>query len=548
MASRRATLPDGSTPEGSEAKRAFSQVRSLLMLIIRSGEFRSIMKESVSIIQGIMAGGKQVSLKGDRKLASNLRDLAIKMSQNPEYKAVSEKLLGIFGTFKQGTYFARDALVSQDLLITFDQMWDEGTAIVQEFFGVEGPTIFSQELLILYVTAYNDPAAMSVLREFRSFFEEAVRNPQVLNDEAKMDHAVELINRARIILRSDPYKIHMRRLLEGAKIMIHYLSNDPLSCELAGNIAKLVADIGFDAQGRPDLFAIADSLNQIKLLLIPVITKELSNFPVPRITSSDAKMEMTIENILVETRDILPAIFDIEAKSRSRVAAYSMSNQHFATILRVSAEGIKPYFDNVYFYFRRKVFPRVSDEGIVQIDFTKGPGISLDIQWILESAGPELPLELHLYKVKCRVANLRLKFEQTRYRFIENAMTRLFATQIRRQIALSIVKKLTQALEGINIKLNQILLKKPQIGVTNKLNESMKAMLKKKSKAERKPASTPQTQLPQSNVPVIRQAIVTQQTSVPIVISSVPSYVINEIKPLNLPTASFQPFPSVSAV
>lgn len=96
------------------------------------------------------------------------------------------------------------------------------------------------------------------------------------------------------------------------------------------------------------MFAIAESLNQIKLLIIPgtftflpsfiqVITKELSNFPIPRITSSDEKMELTIENILLEARDIVPAIFDIEAKSRSRIAAYSLSNQKFATILRVSA-------------------------------------------------------------------------------------------------------------------------------------------------------------------------------------------------------------------
>lgn len=94
---------------------------------------------------------------------------------------------------------------------------------------------------------------------------------------------------------------------------------------------KLGADFAFDDQGRPDLFVIQQSLSQMKGILVPVITKQLANLPIPKIEGSNPKYDFSVDGMILHVGDLLPEFVNFQTKTDTRMNVQRLATQKNST-------------------------------------------------------------------------------------------------------------------------------------------------------------------------------------------------------------------------
>src|SRR5690606_7709952 len=119
-------------------------------------------------------------------------------------------------------------------------------------------------------------------------------------------------------------------------------------------------------------------IHQMKGLMVPLIVEHLRWIPLPRIEGSNDTYDYWFDNVVFSAPDLIPDKIHVRMVSEGDFDVNALSTDNFATLVRLSEEGIRTTLKDVHFWFRRKAFPRTEDSGYATVDFT-GDGAKLDI-------------------------------------------------------------------------------------------------------------------------------------------------------------------------
>jgi len=260
------------------------------------------------------------------------------------------------------------------------------------------------------------------------------------------------------------------------RLIFTNIKNDASRQDFSNKLAKLGADFAFDEQGRPDLFVIQESLSQMRGILVPVLSKQLANLPIPKIEGSNNKYDFSIDGMILNVGDLLPEFVNFRTKTDTRMSVQRLATQKNSTKIVMEVDKIRALFKDIRFFYRRKRMPKIEDHGIADVDLSQGTGVSVKIVWKLKSRLNQ-PYLLRLLKVKCSIDRLAITVRNAKHNVLDKLATKLFAGTIKKQMANAIVNNIINALQPLSVKLNELFKRKPLQGGASRLNDGMKAAL-----------------------------------------------------------------------
>jgi len=220
------------------------------------------------------------------------------------------------------------------------------------------------------------------------------------------------------------------RLLEEIQQVSVAIRDDPFRQKLAMDTKVLVEDfLYYDQMGRPQLNT--QVIGQLKSLLLPILKEQLAFIPLPRIEGSDEKMDYWIENVVLTTSDILPDNVKLDVRSKTLLNRPGMTG-NVVNVIRLKLDNVLIHLKDVRFWYRKKTFPKMTDEGFVDFFLTRN-GLRVTLE-ILTNFGEENIFSVN--NVKVSADRLKVKIHDSKHDFLYSILMGFFSGRMKREIEL----------------------------------------------------------------------------------------------------------------
>ncbi len=190
----------------------------------------------------------------------------------------------------------------------------------------------------LYRDADRDPELKGWFQNVNRYIRKALRQEGFVLQDSATEEWNRLYDQGQFLLR-DRYRDHANRILDEVKFLAEQFDRDPLNHQFGQTMQKLFTDLGNDENGKPTFkpHLVKDLTN----VILPDFFANVSYIPLPRIEYSDAMMDAVVENLVIESDNLMPNVFEFGSDNyvrwgRSGVAS-KMSNK---TLLSVSGVQI----------------------------------------------------------------------------------------------------------------------------------------------------------------------------------------------------------------
>lgn len=137
-------------------------------------------------------------------------------------------------------------------------------------------------------------------------------------EDAATDEWNALYDRGNFLLR-DRYRNHTDRILDELKFLADQFDQDPQNKKFGFAMQKLFTDLGNDENGKPTFKP--HLLKDLSEVIIPAALESVQYVPIPRIEYSDPQIDAVVENLIVESDNLMPNI--LEFASGENCSAYA---------------------------------------------------------------------------------------------------------------------------------------------------------------------------------------------------------------------------------
>jgi hypothetical protein len=225
----------------------------------------------------------------------------------------------------------------------------------------------------------------------------------------------ELYDKGRYLLR-ERYRSHSDRVFDEVKFLADQFESDPQNQALAGAFQKLFKDLGRDANGKvtfkPDL------LRDLRDIIIPSIFENVRYVPIPRIEVSDPMIDVVVENLTIESDNLMPNVVEFGSDNYFRWGRKKIANKRDNKIM-IAMSGIQADLRDVSYYIKKKEgFPAVTDRGVMDI-FLGGEGLSVKIAASTAQKNDKEHF-FKLDKVSVSIKNMDIKLKKSSHKILFN--------------------------------------------------------------------------------------------------------------------------------
>ncbi|BGP49902.1 hypothetical protein JCM10450v2_005807 [Rhodotorula kratochvilovae] len=206
----------------------------------------------------------------------------------------------------------------------------------------------------------------------------------------------------------------------------------------------------------------------------------------PESARPEEDVDLVIENLTLETANLLPNIFEIEARNYFKLSAFDNLGDVSKHAFWISFSQVQTDLKDVAFYIKKKTgFPRLTDSGYADV-FLGGKGLSGKVQ--IESTGRKH----HAFKVvdvKLKIDKLKFAVRDSKHSTLINLLRPLATGLIKTAVTKAMEAAIRAALEQVDAQLSDISERlddaKNQEG-TNKIDALKQSFADKKAEAQHK--------------------------------------------------------------
>jgi len=272
----------------------------------------------------------------------------------------------------------------------------------------------------IYRDADQDPELKSWFRQMDAYIRRCLKTQgYIMTDDANREWN-GLYDNGHFLLR-ERYRNHTDRVMDETKFIIDQFAQDQDSKQLGNSLQKLFTDLGQDENGKPKFKK--HLVKDITQVIIPDIFENVRYIPVPRIEYSDPMMDAVIENLVIESDNLMPNLFEISNDSYFRWGRKTVSNSNRQSFM-VSLSGIQCDLRDVSYYINKKTgFPSITDTGVADF-FLGGAGLGLK----LHLRTPKSTDRAHFFlceKVDVTINNLRVKLKKSQHKMLFGVLSPL---------------------------------------------------------------------------------------------------------------------------
>lgn len=278
----------------------------------------------------------------------------------------------------------------------------------------------------VYRDADRDPELRGWFRSIDGYVRKCLRETGFIMQDQATEEWDQLYNRGHFILR-ERYRDHTNRVLDEVKFLADQFDQDPLNKRFAASINKLFTELGNDKDGKPTFKPhLVKDLSQV---IIPGIFESVRYVPVPRIEYSDPTVDAIIENLVIESDNLMPNSFEFGYENNFRWGRKTATSGSKSKVL-VSVSGVQMDLRDVSYYINKKQgFPSLKDIGVMDI-YMGGTGFSFTLA--METADKnDRQHFFKINKVNVDIKSLNIKLKKSKHKLLFNLVKPLLFSIIR---------------------------------------------------------------------------------------------------------------------
>ena len=284
----------------------------------------------------------------------------------------------------------------------------------------------------MYTDADRDPELKKWFRNMDHYVRKCLKEKGFVMQDAATDEWNQLYDRGNFLLR-DRYRDHTNRVIDELTFLANQFDADPQNKRFANSVQKLFQELGNDENGKPTFKP--HLLKDLSNVILPGAFESVSYVPIPRIEYSDPMIDAIVENLVIESDNLMPNAFEIQSDNFFRWGRKTVTSRNKNKIM-VSVSGVQmdlkgkkhstrlnlfsltPCTDVSYYVKKKQGFPSLMDKGVMDI-FLGGTGFGFKMAMeTVDSSDRQ-----HFFKVNTvavDVKSLKLKVKQSNHKLLFN--------------------------------------------------------------------------------------------------------------------------------
>ncbi|KAF8956220.1 hypothetical protein BDZ97DRAFT_1852748 [Flammula alnicola] len=244
----------------------------------------------------------------------------------------------------------------------------------------------------------------------------------------------------------EKYSDHFDHLFNSIGKWFKAMGEDPINHQFGEDWARLTKDLLFDSEGslkfKPELW------NDVRKVILPTIIEQVGYIPIPRIEYSDDSLDLVVENLTLQGRNLFPNIVALEVNNFVKFSPYNAIKDDYRYRIRITLEQMQADMRDVAFYYRKKTgIAKMKDSGIADV-LLGGEGLSATID--LVSTRRDRSSVFRIHDVHVKIDTLKFAIRDSNHDFLYKTLRPLATSLIKRQIKKAIKDALTTGLEYVD--------------------------------------------------------------------------------------------------
>ncbi|PPQ90960.1 hypothetical protein CVT25_015686 [Psilocybe cyanescens] len=243
------------------------------------------------------------------------------------------------------------------------------------------------------------------------------------------------------------YRAHFEGLFDSVGRWFGAMGEDPINKQFGQDWARLTRDLLFDSEGslkfKPELWS------DIRKVILPALIDQIGYIPIPRVEYSDDALDLVVENLTLQGRNLLPNMVSFEAHNYVAFSPYNAISEQNSHRITVNLEQIQADMRDVAFYYRKKTgIPKMKDSGLADV-VLGGEGLSATIE-LVSTPSTDRSSVFHVHDVKVKVDTLKFAIRDSNHDFLYKTLRPLATGLIKKQIQKAIREALRTGMEYLD--------------------------------------------------------------------------------------------------
>ncbi|KAJ5777813.1 hypothetical protein N7520_001059 [Penicillium odoratum] len=285
--------------------------------------------------------------------------------------------------------------------------------LIERFANNTSLADFFESLNNIYRDADRDPELRGWFKNIDTYIRRCLREQGFIMEDEATRQWNELYEKGRYLIR-ERYRSHSDRILDEMKFLAEQFDKDPRNKALADSVQTLFKDLGRDAGGK--VVFKKHLLTDLRDIILPGIFENVRYVPIPRIEVSDPTVDVVVENLVIESDNLMPNVVEFGSDNYFRWGRKKISNKRDNKIM-IAASGIQADLRDVSYYIKKKQgFPSITDIGVMDI-ILSGEGFGFKIAASTVNKGDKQHI-VKLDKVSVNINNLNIKLKKSKHKVL----------------------------------------------------------------------------------------------------------------------------------
>jgi len=346
-----------------------------------------------------------------------LRKMVVEIQGHPDYAQAINTLLNLAETYTGHANTVANASAGTVKGAHSDDSLKRAEAdlktLIERFANGTSTNDFFDAINQIYRDADKDPELKSWFKSIDTYVRKCLQKQGYIMEDRATDEWNELYDRGNFLLR-DRYRNHTDRIVDEAKFLADQFDKDPLNKRFAESMNKLFNDLGNDENGKPTFKP--HLIKDLSEVILPGVFESIRYVPIPRIEYSDPMIDAVVENLVIESDNLMPNVLEIANDNYFRWGRKKVANKNQNSI-QLSVSGIQMDLKDVSYYVKRKQgFPSITDTGIADI-FLGGTGLSFKMKLSTADAKDKQNF-FKVDKVDVDVKNFNIKLQKSKHKLL----------------------------------------------------------------------------------------------------------------------------------
>ncbi|PFH58635.1 hypothetical protein XA68_13428 [Ophiocordyceps unilateralis] len=303
----------------------------------------------------------------------------------------------------------------------------------------------------MYEAADKDSELKGWFKSMNSYIRRCLLEQGYILEESSTREWDRLYEHGRFLLR-DKYRHQTDQVIDEVKFIGDQFDQDVHNKAFGNSVQKLVNHLGQDSQGKaafkPHL------LKDLGEVILPSLLQNINYIPIPRIEYVDPQFEVAIENLVLESDNFMPNVFEIASENFFRWGRKNLGSKNH-NMIDVKVAGIQMDLRDVSYYVKRKAgFPAISDLGVADI-LLPGNGLSFRMK-VSTADKTDRQNFFKVNKVDVDFKGLNIKLKQSHHKFLFALVKPLMLTILRPPIQKAVEKAIKDQCNNLDAEMYQI--------------------------------------------------------------------------------------------